>query len=241
MNDVIISDLPVAKQLTPDFVEAFDEFIPRWLGTIVKPYKEAKEKGVDMLQLMNFVNMGAPAEIYESDGIGYYLHDGSGLRMLGFDADHPNRRYWGWYGCFQQQYPEVVDDCDKRIKNFMYYRPFTSRLYLKDSLYHTVSVHERYLVRARVVDDVAVGSGHRIVYRLVLEVELGQIYRAARSSICPVVRRPQAIVSSPVFVAAHFRVDAFTGGQFKIAIRSGLGREIADARETRSVDCLSCL
>lgn len=139
MNDVIISDLPVAKNLTPDFVEAFEEFIPRWLGTIVKPYKEAKKKGVDMLQLMNFLNMGAPAEIYEADGIGYYLHDGSGLRMLGFDADHPNRRYWGWYECFQQQYPEVVDDSEKRIKNFMYYRPFTSRLYLKDSLYQTVA------------------------------------------------------------------------------------------------------
>lgn len=139
MNEIIISDLPVAKQLTPDFVEAFDEFIPRWLGTIVKPYKEAKKKGVDMLQLMNFGNWGAPAEIYEADGIGYYLHDGSGLRMLGFDADHPNRRYWGWYECFQQQYPEVVDDSEKRIKNFMYYRPFTSRLYLKDSMYQTVA------------------------------------------------------------------------------------------------------
>lgn len=139
MKDIIISDLPVAKKLTPDFVDGFEEFIPRWLGTIVKPYQEAKKKGADMLQLMNFGNLGAPAEIYEADGIGYYLHVGSGLRMLGFDAEHPNCRCWEWYGCFQQQYPEVCDNYGKRVDNFMYYRTFTSRLYRNDPLYQTVS------------------------------------------------------------------------------------------------------
>ena len=123
-----IKDLELANRLTPDFADAFEEFVPVWLQHLIPFYQEAKSKGDDILELVNYKPMGAECELYESNGIGYYRHKSSGLSMLGFNSDYKYQRV-NWYECFRNFRPDVDEDETKRICNFSIYNAYFSRIF----------------------------------------------------------------------------------------------------------------
>ena len=123
-----IKDLKYADGLTPDFADAFEEFIPIWLNHLVPFYQEAKNCGDDMLELVNYKPMGAECELYEKDGVGYYRHKSCGLSLLGFNSDYKYQPV-NWYECFQLFKPQVEADQTKRISNFTYYNSYVSRIH----------------------------------------------------------------------------------------------------------------
>ena len=100
-----IKDLPEAAKMTPWFRDAFEEFFPIWLQSIVPYYKEARVQGCDMLWLANFKPMGAPCELYEKDGIGYYKRIESSITQLSFNADHHYIKC-NWVEYFQVLHPD---------------------------------------------------------------------------------------------------------------------------------------
>ena len=123
-----IKDLKYADELTPDFTDTFEEFIPLWLNYLVPFYQEAKKNGDDMLELVNYKPMGAECELYENNGIGYYRHKSCGLSLLGFNSEYKYQPV-NWYECFRAFKPEVEEDQTKRISNFTYYNFYVSRIH----------------------------------------------------------------------------------------------------------------
>ena len=126
-----IRDLELADRLTPDFVNAFEEFVPIWIKHLFPFYQEAKSKGDDILELVNFKPMGAECELYESNGIGYYRYKSCGLSILGFNSDYKYIKCY-WYQCFVDFYPRLDTDWKERIHNFgaynwYMYRPFNMK------------------------------------------------------------------------------------------------------------------
>lgn len=122
--------LQIAKELSPDFVDAFEDFIPKWLNRFLPFYKEAKEKNVELFELVGMIDMGAPATIYEKDGVGYYLHDVCGIGpVLALDANYPGNKEVNWHSCFSHEYPEVESDTLKRLSNFGVYNMYLTRIF----------------------------------------------------------------------------------------------------------------
>ncbi len=122
-----IRDLELANRLTPDFVDAFEEFIPAWIKHLLPFYQEAKSKGDDILELVNHKPMGAECELYEKDGVGYYRHKSSGLSLLGFNSDYKYQPV-NWYECFHLFNPGIKESQQDRISNSLYYNSYMSRI-----------------------------------------------------------------------------------------------------------------
>lgn len=123
-----IRDLELADRLTPDFVDAFEEFVPIWIKHLFPFYQEAKSKGDDILGLENFKPMGAECELYEKDEVGYYRYKSCGLSILGFNSDYKYQLV-NWYECFKSYRPDVEDEQTKRICNFGIYNAYFSRIF----------------------------------------------------------------------------------------------------------------
>ena len=123
-----IRDIELANRLTPDFVEAFEQFVPIWINHLLPFYQEAKSNGDDILELTNYKPMGAECELYESNGIGYHRAKSSGLSILGFNSDYKYQRV-NWYECFRNYRPDVDEDETKRTHNFLYYNAYFSRIF----------------------------------------------------------------------------------------------------------------
>ena len=123
-----IRNIELANRLTPDFIDAFEEFVPKWQQHLIPFYQEAKSKGDDILELVNYKPMGAECELYEKDGVGYYRQKPSGLSMLGFNSDYKYQPV-NWYECFRSFRPDVDEDETKRICNFSIYNAYFSRIF----------------------------------------------------------------------------------------------------------------
>jgi hypothetical protein len=128
---IFIKDLPEVSRMTPWFADAFEDFFPIWLQSIVPYYKEARAQGCDILWLSNFKPMGATAELYEKDDIGYYKHKGSSVSQLGFNADHHYIKC-NWVEYFQVLHPDYNfadhnNYCNDMAYSFYMHRAFNRR------------------------------------------------------------------------------------------------------------------
>ncbi len=126
----------LAEQLSPAFREKFEEFMPLWVRSIVPYYKEAIEQKVDLLQLSNYLPVpGAPFELYEKDGIGYYLlTDSRGMRTLAFNCNHHYIKC-NWRECFLESYPEYDSYSHRSIEDWIAYYRYMGRIHNTEEEY----------------------------------------------------------------------------------------------------------
>jgi len=125
-----IRNVKTIGTLTPDFVDAFEDFMPRWIESLVPFYEEGKYQNVEMVGLQNIAFFKEPTDnsVYEKDGIGYYLTEIVGLgKILEFNSNYKYQKI-NWLECFRQEYPELDNDGTKRITNFTVYSSYMSRL-----------------------------------------------------------------------------------------------------------------
>lgn len=119
-----LEGLPGADKLTPEFRKAFEEFIPRWFESL-KPYiDEAISQKADYLKLTNYIPMGAPCQLYEKNGIGYYVNDGHRYKMLAFNGQK-NHVCCNYHDYFEKLYPGV----NHVISDFGIYNIYLTRLF----------------------------------------------------------------------------------------------------------------
>lgn len=129
MKTVFIRDLGVAKELSPEWVDAFEEFMPRWLERFIPFHQEAREKGVELFEAIGVICHTPEAVHYEKDGIGYLLHHTCGFGdILALDGDYKDNEEIAWRDCFRHMFPEVDKDDFKRVKDFGYYNSYMSRV-----------------------------------------------------------------------------------------------------------------
>ena len=127
MSKFILDDR--GDRLSPEFRKAFEEFIPKWLESLRPYYEEAKATGVDYLYLANYKTMGAKCQLYEKNGVGYYLSEYRGIKELAFNSDHHYIKC-NWLECFEEAYPGIDN-----ISNFSVYNLPLTRLWNKKQEY----------------------------------------------------------------------------------------------------------
>ena len=131
INMDFIKDIKTIGTLSPDFITAFEEFMPRWLDSLVPYYKEGKAKNVEMVSFHNIClfSLSDDDVEYEKNGIGYYLFQTMGLgNTLAFNSSFKYHRI-NWFECFRNDYPEFDNqEAIKSAHNYLAYSPYMSRL-----------------------------------------------------------------------------------------------------------------
>ena len=135
----------LAAKISPAFKEKFEEAIPMWVKTLLPYYEEGLAQGVDIMALTNYLPVGDQGPLYEKDGIGYFLHEGSSTSILGFNSKYKYIRC-NWEDYFSDFYPEYYDKEHEieRIDNSFYLNWYLWRLFNKKEGYDSI---------ARQVDD----------------------------------------------------------------------------------------
>lgn len=123
------------NNLTPVFRNAVEDFIPKWLNTIIQHYDLAKEKQVDILELANEICYNG--EQFERNGFHYnYYVNGSGMSVLSLDGSNGHYTRIGFRECIIEMFPDldVSPDPDmgkfsELIKNSMYFDYYLWRMF----------------------------------------------------------------------------------------------------------------
>ena len=135
---IFIKDLPEVSRMTPWFADAFEDFFPIWLQSIVPYYKEARAQGCDILWLSNFKPMGATAELYEKDGIGYYLGQGGSFKYLGPNADYRYTKC-DWKEFFEEMHPDYDPRTFENSSNYTACHNYLFRYFNRKPPYDVVT------------------------------------------------------------------------------------------------------
>lgn len=127
---IFIKDLEWADKLTPTFRDNLEDFLPRWLESLIPYYKEGKEKGVDIFHVVNFGPNGCEkdGDMYEHNGIAYYYHKYPGQPSeLGFNSK-VEYRPCNWLECFCKEYGYNTASSEN-LDNSRWYDCYMWRLY----------------------------------------------------------------------------------------------------------------
>lgn len=136
-NMDFIRDLKGMDKVSPEWVDTFEDFIPKWLESLVPHYELAKKGDADVLQLGNAMYFGEkPQEITENN-VHYYLADTALLgKMLSFNGDIEHYPC-SWREGFEKVYPGPKNDTygSQRIADFMYYDSYVCRYWNRKKPY----------------------------------------------------------------------------------------------------------
>ena len=131
MAKFTLNGLKGADRLSPEFKQAFESFIPRWIESLIPYCEEARRQGADFLCLSNYKPMGAPCELYEKDGTGYYMTEYRGVRELAFNSDYRHIKC-NWCECFNEMYPGIDNVHDFGAYNYYLTHLFHNRPEVKE-------------------------------------------------------------------------------------------------------------
>lgn len=134
-------DLPVAANLSPEFMGAFDCSIPEWLEALLPFYQEAKRMGADVFETWPVLLLGDSFNDgkYENDGRGYYFNDNGGAKILSVES---NEKYpsinLNWQHYVIDLHPEI-DPCSiKGSTDLMYSNHYLTRYHNQTPPYDAV-------------------------------------------------------------------------------------------------------
>jgi len=121
------------SKYSQEFVDAIEEFTPIWIERLIPFYQEAKDKGVDYLQLESVLWLGEledGMETYEKNGVAYYLNSRGGHSWLSFWGGGTKYTRASFYYDFKKNHPEICDDWTKNVQWWsfgIYIRRYTNR------------------------------------------------------------------------------------------------------------------
>ncbi len=85
----LIRDLSGIDRVRKEWIDTFEEYIPKWLESLVPHYEVAKEHGADVLALSNVMYIGEHPEELVVDDVHYYLGEYPALgKELSFNGNH---------------------------------------------------------------------------------------------------------------------------------------------------------
>lgn len=85
---MLIRDLKGFENVSDEWKDAFEDYIPKWLESLIPHYEVGKEYGVDVVELRNVMYFGEKPEDIERNGVHYYLSDSLALgRTLAFNGN----------------------------------------------------------------------------------------------------------------------------------------------------------
>lgn len=122
----LIRDLKNMDRVSPDWIDAFENYISSWLNSLVPHYIVAKQHKIDLIALENVFTMGGEElERIEMNNIHYYIHNIPGAgRMLSFNA---NNGYFpcNWKEGFDKVYTPESES--QHTSDWLWYSSYVTR------------------------------------------------------------------------------------------------------------------
>lgn len=122
----LIKDLYGMENVSAKWIEAFENYIPLWLETLIPHYKVAKVLGADILCLVNNMYMGKMPEDIVVNGVHYYFTDTPLFgKTLSFNSNHS---YYpcNWEDGFKKIYHEDLNE-SSQFSDWLYSHNHTWR------------------------------------------------------------------------------------------------------------------
>lgn len=140
---IFIKDLKWASHVSERFRDALEDFLPKWIESLLPYYQEGKEQGVDLFKIVNCLPNGRANEeiVYEHNGIAYYQHHwpSSSITTLGFDSQKGYRKC-NWLECFCEFIPGGYDTASREnLDNYLWYNTSFYRCYNRKPEYCDVA------------------------------------------------------------------------------------------------------
>ena len=148
----LIKDLYGMENVSAKWIEAFENYIPQWLETLIPHYKVAKELDADILCLVNNMYMGKTPEDIVVNGVHYYFTDTLLFgKTLSFNSNHAYYPF-NWEDGFKKVYPEDMND-STRFSDWMHTHHHLWRFLNRKQPYNEFSKRVETLFRQMVGDD----------------------------------------------------------------------------------------
>ena len=143
-----IRDLKGMENVSPEWSDKFEAFIPIWLESLVPHYKVAKEYGADMLELVNTMYLTNYPDDLIVNGVHYYLVERPGIgKILSFNS---NFQYYpvNW----KERFKEYAGDVDN-LSDWLFYHTHTTRYMNREAPYNELRIRIERLFREITGDD----------------------------------------------------------------------------------------
>lgn len=121
-----IQDTGLGKDigLMPGYVDALENFLPKWLDSLLPYYREGKEKNVDVVAFANVVQLGNSIDytFYSSNGVDYCYNENKawGVKILEFDG-RVKSTITNWRELFLMKFPHYNDYRNRSVYDFAYF------------------------------------------------------------------------------------------------------------------------
>lgn len=155
--NTFIKDLDGVEKVTPEYVEALDDFMFEWVESALPYYHEFKRRGADVFCFENVGTFGnEDAEFYELDGIHYrYKNSDMFGKTLSLNAGVIDKENFytplNLRECFFRKYPEYHPSTFNYGKDWHFFSLHFLRYYKKNEKYKIVE--ERVKEQFRLVAD----------------------------------------------------------------------------------------
>lgn len=151
---MLIRDLDNMDMVDPKWVDTFEEYIPKWLESLKPHYELRKERGVDVVELINRMYLGDKPEEIERNGVFYYLDDfplwGKTLSFNANLGSYPA----SWETGFNKIYTEPVDKYGiRKYSNFLWSHTYLWRFLNRKPPYNELPKRIERLFQQIVNDD----------------------------------------------------------------------------------------
>lgn len=141
-----IKESEIADKLTPEFVDAFDDIMPQWLGVLIPAYEECKKQGACLFDVANVIDDWSDSKHFESNGFSYILSERSGYKTMSYDA-HGDYNHLSWLQYLRFKYhtlytnniKHAYQSTSKEITDFMHYHWYTTRTFNKHAPYNFIA------------------------------------------------------------------------------------------------------
>lgn len=147
----LISDLKNMEMVSPEWIEAFESYIPSWLNSLVPHYMVAKQNKIDLIALENVVTMGGDEpERIEMNGTQYYIQTSPYVgRLLSFNATNS---YFpcNWKEGFDKVYTPKSES--QHLSDWLWYHSYVTRYLNREPPYDELGKRIEDLYR-RLVND----------------------------------------------------------------------------------------
>ncbi|MDE7436888.1 MAG: hypothetical protein K2M93_00235 [Muribaculaceae bacterium] len=110
MEYTFIKNSEAAKDLSPEWMDAFDDIMPKWLELCVPAYNACKKRGVSFFEVSNYIDDWSNPEKFDEDGFSYILwRKPNCITKISFDG-HGKWGAWDWKTLMRCEYPNLYDN-----------------------------------------------------------------------------------------------------------------------------------
>lgn len=170
-NYSFIKGSEAESKLSPEWKEAFDVVMPKWLELHVPAYNACKKRGIPFFEIANCIDFREEIQRFDEDGFSYILweEDNHLIPTLTFDSKGKGYGTHDWLSMMHYEYPHLYDNYTPGYKktsvemgDFGQYHYYFSRVFNRHKPYDFIANKVRDYFRLLTDDpDVLFSLGNR--------------------------------------------------------------------------------